>query len=159
MGRDEHYARDYFGSFPLCMWSLLLHGVFMEDMGTIITQMYSSGSVRGFFGAGLFVVFLLLAGITLMNLVMGVLVEVVSNLSKDENDTTAKRRLKQTIAEKLLKYYWTGDGKISLDEMLQVMNDEETTRTLRDLRVDKQHLVDLCLSVSEDATVGIPIGS
>merc|ERR1712226_729229 len=84
--------------------------------------------------------YVFLASLNLMNILTGVLVEVVSAMKKVELDNADINVLKRTILLMLKALDADDDGKMSPEEIDVVLHDEDALRVFRNLEVDVQHL-------------------
>jgi len=128
----------YFEIVPLSMYSLLIYGTFLDDLSQFCDD------IRAESGFCLFLVFIFigLAAMTVMNMLIGVLCEVVSAVA----DTEREERLTVTVSDKmgavLSDLDSDSNGKISLDEFAKILAIPETIRTLEEVGVDPIGLVD-----------------
>jgi len=138
--QETTVGTKYFDNVLSSMNTLLLYGVFLEDTPDVINQVGDeSWALRA-----LFLVFILLASLTVMNMLVGVLVEVVSVVSSVEKEQLqvnfVKSRLAQIMEDHALDA--NGDGKVSRAEFEMLLGNPEAARALRDVGVDVIGLVD-----------------
>ena len=84
----------------------------------------------------------LISAVLVMNMLIGVLCEVVSSVTRKEKDEAAVRFVKQSILMELKKFD-DGDGMITREELEQVMHDEDSKAVLASLNVDRLFLTEL----------------
>merc|ERR1712118_188041 len=72
----------YFGSMGLCFWTLLLHGTLLDDITDALTDIKDDTPSL----AAVFLVFVLIGNFTVLNMLIGVLCEVVSAVSASETE-------------------------------------------------------------------------
>merc|ERR1719160_85468 len=77
-----------------------------------------------------------------MNMLIGVLCEVVSQVAQSEKDDAAIILVKNSILKNLKKFD-NGDGMISSQELMHVMKDPQSKAVLRGLNVDRLFLLEL----------------
>mmetsp|Transcript_55485 Transcript_55485/g.125038 ORF Transcript_55485/g.125038 Transcript_55485/m.125038 type:complete len:622 (-) Transcript_55485:203-2068(-) len=93
--------------------------------------------------AVLFFVFILLSSLTLMNLLVGVLVEVVSVVSLVEKENLDVRFVKSYFSALVKQVDIDGDQQISKGEFGVIMQNPDALRALQSVGVDVVGLVDL----------------
>eukprot|EP00747_Dinoflagellata_sp_TGD_P093258 gnl/TRDRNA2_/TRDRNA2_165706_c3_seq2.p1 gnl/TRDRNA2_/TRDRNA2_165706_c3~~gnl/TRDRNA2_/TRDRNA2_165706_c3_seq2.p1 ORF type:complete len:693 (-),score=136.45 gnl/TRDRNA2_/TRDRNA2_165706_c3_seq2:199-2277(-) len=138
--KDEPSVSREFETLPRVMWTLMLQGTFMDNVGEVLMTMQDIGKLNSWLGVGVFVIFILLSAVTVMNMLIGVLCEVVSAVSNNEREEAAIRQVKQTILHLLKEFDDEGDELISRDELQQVLKDVNAIEVLVDLNVDLIYL-------------------
>lgn len=130
---------EYFSSVPKSMSTLLLHGCFGEDLPDVV---YSIGD-ENIFLAGLFLFFVLVASLTILNMLMGVMVEVVSNVAKDEKATLAAEFVREQLEQSWADLNDDDDNVITKAEFETLLDKPKAAKALFDVGVDVVGLVDL----------------
>merc|ERR1712107_378558 len=102
MGLQEH-----FGTIPDSMWSLLLDGVLLDSVGVRVRLMIEDGNVPATI---CFLLFVMLSSTTVMNMLIGVLCEVVSAVNKAEKENAAIKEMKGSLLSLLKKLDVDGSG-------------------------------------------------
>jgi len=131
-----------FKSIGRCMWSLTIDATFLMDSHVVMTELMFSNSLRGIVACTIFAAFVLLSNVTLMNMLVAVLVEQVSECAKLERDDQETQWIQETIMEEL-KRCDDGDGKITKREFFAVLNDDTFQDGFRVLNIDKLYLTEL----------------
>jgi len=135
---EEGYS--YFGSVPTAMHTLLIDGTLMDGTGAVIKEL---GNL-GYFYAALFYVFILLAALTVMNMLIGVLCEVVSAVAATEKESLTVSflhgQLKSVMKTSGLDK--DNDGRISKQEFSTLLEYPTACRALKEVGVDVINLVD-----------------
>merc|ERR1740130_1932984 len=98
-----------FETIPRTMWTLLIDGTFMDSTGTMMSTLLFSGKINCLASCVVFMTFILFSAITVMNMLIGVLCEVVSAVAKGEKDDAAIVLVKESILMNLKKFD-NGDG-------------------------------------------------
>merc|ERR1711972_1258415 len=124
------------------MWTLLISGTMLDDTGSVLSTLMFAGKIPPVIASCLFLVYILLSSITVMNMLIGVLCEVVVRMAQADRDDTAIRVVKETILAHL-RQYDIGDGLISQAELKQVMEDPTSKQVLHKLNIDRLFLVEL----------------
>mmetsp|Transcript_117894 Transcript_117894/g.227341 ORF Transcript_117894/g.227341 Transcript_117894/m.227341 type:complete len:237 (+) Transcript_117894:1-711(+) len=140
LARDTAIGAKYFPCVGSSMNTLLLHATILEGMPEVINEI---GAESWLFRA-IFLLHILLASLTVLNMLVGVLVEVVSVVSAVEKEQLqvnfVKARLCQIISD--LNLDADNNGMVSLEEFELLLEKPQATRALRDVGVDVVGLVD-----------------
>lgn len=139
---NEILEERSFVSLGRCMWTLFVDGTLMDEPGEVMTALKDYPSLNSALACFVFTSFILISAILMMNLLIGVLCEVVSEVAKSERDESAVKLVKQTILV-TLKQFDDGDGMISRKELEEVMEDPVSKAVLRSLNVDLVFLTEL----------------
>eukprot|EP00811_Abedinium_folium_P012484 NODE_2157_length_2280_cov_5.378077.p1 GENE.NODE_2157_length_2280_cov_5.378077~~NODE_2157_length_2280_cov_5.378077.p1 ORF type:complete len:428 (-),score=148.44 NODE_2157_length_2280_cov_5.378077:231-1514(-) len=137
---EEPSVSHYFGSLPLTMWTLMMDGTLMDSTGTVLGKLRSIGSFESICSIVIFVGFIGLSAMTVMNMLIGVLCEVVSAVSAGEKEDLAIRCLKESILVELQKFDDDDNGMISQAELSTVLEDPHSQHFLKHLSIDVSHL-------------------
>lgn len=127
---------DRFQSLTWCMWTLLMDGTFMDSTSFVLSTLIRMWKAETILACLLFMAFILLSAMTVMNMLIGVLCEVVSAVAQDERDEAAIKLVKKTILVELKKFDADGDGLISRKEVSQVLRSKHALQVLRTLDID-----------------------
>jgi hypothetical protein len=147
---DTEVGELFFGSVWHSMGTLLL-GSTLPDHQDIVNQV-SAGGVQGFIVGTLFLVFTLLGSLTLMNMLIGVLVEVVGAVAAVEKEAAVMNHVQTRIRTLLdtTQIDKNGDDLISKHEFKELLHIREAVISLRDVGVDVVGLVDLADFIFDD---------
>jgi hypothetical protein len=130
----------YFDTVGSSMNTLLLYGALLEDCPDVINAAGDESWVL----RALFLVFVLLASLTVMNMLVGVIVEVVSVVSAVEKESMKvsyfRTRLDEIIRDSRLDE--DGNGQISRAEFEMLLENPDAAKSLKDVGVDVVGLVD-----------------
>ncbi|CAE7405030.1 para [Symbiodinium natans] len=129
---------DKFPTVPEAMLTLLIHGVFMDDMAELVAIVKEESSVA----FGLFIIFVLIASITLMNMLIGVLCEVVSMVGQSEREELLVDLVKRELLDIIISADEDGDGLMSHAEFLRILESSEGLKALETVGVDPVGLID-----------------
>merc|ERR1719163_1613834 len=91
----------------------------------------------------IFTVFVLLTSITLMNMLIGVLCEVVTAVGTEEKEKNDVSLVKSSLLVMLKRLDADGSGQISKDEYATVCADPDALNTFESISVDQSYLMDL----------------
>ncbi|CAK9074673.1 unnamed protein product [Durusdinium trenchii] len=133
-------ARNDFATVGASMNTLLLSGA-TPDQADLVNNLMDEGPVFYI----LILTFLLLASLTVMNMLIGILCEVISVVSHVESEeiklTAVKFSLQRILEE--TEADSDGDKKLNREELEMLLKNPKAVRTLADVGVDLLALVDL----------------
>jgi len=139
---NHQLGQRNFATVPKAMWTLLVDGTFMDGTGNLLTTMLFSGRPMCMLCCLVFMAFILLSAINVMNMLIGVLCEVVTRVGEEEKDQEDIQLVKESILVNLMKFD-DGDGMITKDELKHVMDDPTSKVVLKQLNVDRLFLLEL----------------
>eukprot|EP00427_Karlodinium_veneficum_P042552 CAMPEP_0169262392 /NCGR_PEP_ID=MMETSP1016-20121227/43683_1 /TAXON_ID=342587 /ORGANISM="Karlodinium micrum, Strain CCMP2283" /LENGTH=480 /DNA_ID=CAMNT_0009344915 /DNA_START=286 /DNA_END=1726 /DNA_ORIENTATION=+ len=94
LSNDTEVGEKYFSSVPTAMGNLVLHGALLDNVGAVMEDLSSQPLC-----AIAYVVVIMLAALTMMNMLVGVLCEVVSAVSATEKEEMAVSSVRSKITE------------------------------------------------------------
>jgi len=155
---------EFFGSMSHSMYTLLIAGTLRDDMMKVATPLRDCPNTLQM----LFVFFLyvLLSSFTVLNMLIGVLCEVVRATAQSEHDTMLMNRVQQRLYAVFQEIDRDNSMKISKDEFGLMKDNPEVVAALGELGIEVKHLFALSDSLfevddEEDAEPGVraPRGS
>merc|ERR1711920_346161 len=129
--KNEADMTDSYGTLGNCMWTLLISGTFMDAIGDHLTALKDKQKLNTTFALLLFFSFMFLSAITVMNILIGVLCEVVSEVARGEKDDNEIRLIKEHILVELMKFDDDGDGMVSKSELERVIRNPRSIAVFR----------------------------
>jgi hypothetical protein len=119
-----------------CMWTLIVDGALMLD-GTapLMTNLIFSDKVNVLVAGFCFIVYLNLAAMVILQMLIGVLCNVISAVNdetKDENDIAC---IRDQLSDTLMKHD-DGDGQLSQAELADALASHQATKLLADLNIN-----------------------
>lgn len=131
-------GKMYFGSVARSMYTLLISGAFMDNLGVVVKQVGAESVLC----AVLFWIFVLSSSLTVMNMLIGVLCEVVSAVATSERETMMVNFVKDRMNTLFHKLDTSCDGQLSREEFCTILEKPEAARLLEEVGVDVLGLVD-----------------
>merc|ERR1719356_1320670 len=130
----------------LTTMSTLLLGGILPDFKPTTDAM----AAEDFFFAAFFFMFVLLAYVTIMNMLIGVLVEVVSVVASVEKETYQVAAVKRVLQKWAPEADKNGDNMINVDEFKNMLSKDGCAKDLNDEGVDAVALIDAADFVYRD---------
>jgi len=130
-------GKGCFENVPQAMNCLLLDGVF-ADQAQFITSLLA----EHWFYYVVVLIYLLLGSLTVMNMLIGVICEVVSVVAQVEKEEMAVEAMKYKIRSMLPQLDADGNQMVSMDEFKQLLESPSAAHMLQDVGVDVVALVD-----------------
>lgn len=120
------------------MWTLLMDGVFLDSIGKLTRQFIAGDQ---WIALAIFMLFVLASAMTVMNMLIGVLCEVVSAVAARDKEDAAVKLIKDTLLVLLKRLDSDGSGMISQSEVSLVLKDRNALDVLSDLHIDIKSLL------------------
>eukprot|EP00928_Gymnodinium_smaydae_P039461 TRINITY_DN26956_c0_g1_i1.p1 TRINITY_DN26956_c0_g1~~TRINITY_DN26956_c0_g1_i1.p1 ORF type:complete len:817 (-),score=153.74 TRINITY_DN26956_c0_g1_i1:375-2825(-) len=128
----------FFPSLWVSMRSLLLHGAFMDSPSLVLKHPDMSDSIFLTFS---FLTFIFLSCFVVLNLLVGVLCDVVADVSRQEKEESDILFLRNTIVDMLPCYDKNDDGHLGKEEIDLLLQNPEMRVALNRFGVNVQGLV------------------
>eukprot|EP00927_Polykrikos_kofoidii_P010395 TRINITY_DN14394_c0_g1_i1.p1 TRINITY_DN14394_c0_g1~~TRINITY_DN14394_c0_g1_i1.p1 ORF type:complete len:652 (-),score=178.72 TRINITY_DN14394_c0_g1_i1:124-1854(-) len=147
----ESLQAKYFMSTPRSMMSLLLFGCFGENMPDIVEDLRK----ENWWLVVLFMIHVILANLTVMNMLVGILCEVVSVVSAVEKETVMVGYVKTKLMELVTNVSSdkvSGENKISKDDFQMLLMQSEAAKVIDEVGVDVVGLFDFVDFIWKDGS-------
>lgn len=147
----------HFVSLLDCCWTLLLDGAFMQEAAQVMTTLLRQGGTEATIACFLFLFFTVVSALMVMNMLIGILCEVVTAVATAERDDAAVSFVKHSLL-KLLHQFDDGDGLLDRAEVDEVLGSKNARRVFRELNVDELFVTELLTTLfrNEESRVSIP---
>merc|ERR1719456_409804 len=126
-----------FGTLGDSMLTLLTYGILCDELTSHLQEMLD----YNLFYCILFIIFILLSSITILNMLLGILCTVVTDSAKQENDASTLENVRSALIRCFNAADTSGDGMISQEEFLDLANQKEAKEALESLNIDPQQLL------------------
>mmetsp|Transcript_79213 Transcript_79213/g.169687 ORF Transcript_79213/g.169687 Transcript_79213/m.169687 type:complete len:588 (+) Transcript_79213:119-1882(+) len=137
--KDSQVGETHFTSVIEAMHTLLVYGTFLDSIGEILEELREDTWLLYF----LFLAFVMLAALMVMNLLIGVLCEVVSAVSSSEKDAIMVDFVKEVLVRHVSAGDEDHDGMISKDEFITMVGSNNVVSALQGIGLDVIGLLDL----------------
>lgn len=108
-GTDLQVEETFFASVGDSMWTLLIRGVFMDDLTDLVDLLREEIQAL----AILFVLFIFLSSFTLLNMLIGIVCDMISEVKRGSLEKQARKDLKHALGCILECYDRNGTGDIT----------------------------------------------
>jgi len=139
---------ELFPTVPATMWVLLLSGTFLDSPSVALNEV---GATSGWLVA-LFLIFIFLSHMMVLNMLIGILCDVVHQVALNEKEEAAVAYLKNTLLEILECHDKDNDRQIHRDEFELLMRNPEMHFVLTRFGVNVSDLINLRDVLFEDPT-------
>mmetsp|Transcript_64246 Transcript_64246/g.150872 ORF Transcript_64246/g.150872 Transcript_64246/m.150872 type:complete len:630 (+) Transcript_64246:66-1955(+) len=139
LSKEYNFATYYFPDVPASMFTCIVRGALLDEVSALLDDV---GRESGMIVA-LFLTYVLIAAVTVMNLLIGVLCEVVTLVASAEREELLIGFVQGQLEKIVATVDLDGNGLISHKEMKAILQDKDAVRALHSVGVDPVSLVDL----------------
>jgi hypothetical protein len=134
-----HFRDQYFDGVALSMYSLIVYGTFQDSLADFCDDIREESS------ACLMVVtvYVVLASMTVMNMLIGILCEVISAVAVEEKETMITEKAYDIFGKIVRGLDKNGDGAISFREVEEIVGNGVALQALGSVNVDPGDLIDV----------------
>eukprot|EP00929_Paragymnodinium_shiwhaense_P061623 TRINITY_DN30798_c0_g1_i1.p1 TRINITY_DN30798_c0_g1~~TRINITY_DN30798_c0_g1_i1.p1 ORF type:complete len:810 (-),score=154.60 TRINITY_DN30798_c0_g1_i1:331-2760(-) len=145
LAEDTPLGPEHFPSVPMSMVTLMVYGVFLDSFASFFLALMKHPHL-----ALMFFFFVLIGSLTILNMLVGVLCEVVSAVAATEQEEMLVTYVNDKLSRVMQLIDTDGGGSISKKEFMQILENVDAVRSLNDVGVDVFALVDLADYIFED---------
>jgi hypothetical protein len=138
-GYDSSIEKVYFSSVPEAMHNLCIYAVFLDNLSNITLDCKAQSA----FCLCLLWMYIALAALTVLNMLVGVLCEVISAVAIEEKESMMIDKVKDKFTSIAANLDENKDMLLSWDEFKVIATDQEAIRTLKAVNVDPECLIDV----------------
>lgn len=136
---NDEFREKYFSSVPLSMYSLIIYGTFLDALSDFGDDIREESTVLLILAS----VFVCLASLTVMNMLIGVLCEVISAVAEEEKESMIIDKIHEKFGKIVEKLDKNKSGTISWEEFQQIVQYPEALRALESVNVDAVGMIDM----------------
>jgi len=129
-------AEQYFGSMGKSMRHLFIMGTILDDITACTNSIRGSKKTIMLI---FFIIFVLISSFTMLNMLIGILCEVVCATGEGERLKNTQANAYEAIETLFKKMDKDGSGEISRDEFLQMKDDKNVVSALKELDIKAKH--------------------
>jgi len=139
--------KEYFATVWSSMWHLLMHGTFLDSVSTVAEDVWNANAVLGF----TFLIFIFISCLTVMNMLIGIVCEVIDNVKQGEEEQIDKFFLETNLLDVLECYDMNDDHHIGKKEFDLFMQNPEVIDALHKFGTDPKGLALLSQITFDDS--------
>jgi hypothetical protein len=136
---DSDIETLYFESVPEAMHNLIVFGTFMDSLAQFIYDVKAASPICFIFCW----MYIGLAALTVMNMLIGVLCEVISSVAASEAESLQIDRVNEKFDSIINEIDENNDGRLSWDEFNSIIDHPETLAALEAVDVDPDSMIDM----------------
>jgi hypothetical protein len=133
----------YFSTVVKSMWTLALHGTLLDAVSDVVYDLLEPETGGGYLITLAFFVFVLVSSLTVMNMLIGIVCEVISGVKNEEEEQIDNLYLEQNILDILECYDVNDDRVIGRTEFKLWMQNPEVIDALQFFGTDPKGLLAL----------------
>jgi len=138
-GEDCTATGFYFETVPEAMHNLLVYATFLDDLSDFIMGVKEDNSVS----FAICWTYIALAALTVMNMLIGVLCEVISAVAEEEKESMMCEKVNDKFGEIVSRLDKNNDGTLCWEEFQKILDYPEALKALGDVNVDPEAMVDM----------------
>lgn len=128
----------YFSSVPLAVYSLIIYATFLDNLADFCNAILAQSGVCLFVVA----IYIILASLTVMNMLIGVLCEVVSAVAEEERESTITDKVYEKFSDICKRLDTNSNERLSWPEFQKIMDMPEALNALESVNVDPIGMID-----------------
>eukprot|EP00928_Gymnodinium_smaydae_P000301 TRINITY_DN10115_c0_g1_i2.p1 TRINITY_DN10115_c0_g1~~TRINITY_DN10115_c0_g1_i2.p1 ORF type:complete len:512 (+),score=91.06 TRINITY_DN10115_c0_g1_i2:55-1536(+) len=137
--RDFGFGEVFFTTVPYSMYSLIIYGTFLDNLASFLNEMIYE---EAWICLTLAFAFIGLACLTVLNMLIGVLCEVVAEVADTERENIQSELMTEQMTRIIGEIDTDFNGRISLTEFKEVLAYPDALRALEAIDVDPLLLID-----------------
>lgn len=138
LSEGTEMKKDFFEHVALSMYSLLIYATFLDDLSYFCDSVRAESPVC----MVLVLVFITLACLTLMNMLVGVLCQVVDGVAQQEREERLTSSVKEKLQSIVDRLDTDSNGSLSFAEFAHIMEHKEAVQVLEEVGVDPASIID-----------------
>jgi len=138
LAADTNMGLYYFPNVLHSMYTLLLYGTFLDNLSQFCDEVAAESSLC----LALIFVFVLLSACTVLNMLIGILCEVVTTVTAVEKEEMTVMFVTNKLQKVLKKLDSNNDGQLSKAEFERILEVPEAARALEEVGVDPVSVAD-----------------
>jgi hypothetical protein len=140
-----------------CMWTLLMAGTLMLDnTAPLMTTLLTHKEIPKVLAGIAFITYSLLSALLILQMLIGVLCDVVSQVGQERRDSDTISLVRQEILSDLLSHD-QGDGKISKAEWLSLVEGPKSKVLMKRLNINRMFMTQMASLMYPDEEAEVPI--
>jgi len=137
--KGSECEEEYFASVPEAMHNLIVFGTFLDALSDFVLLIKDTDPVCFCFTW----LYISLAALTVMNMLIGVLCEVISAVAAEEKESMMVDKVNEKFGKIVEELDSNNDGTLSWDEFQKLLDYPEALRALESVNVEPESMVDM----------------
>lgn len=142
--RGTQCARQYFSSVPASMQTLFISGALLDEVGTLMNDLLAENL---YISLTLMYTFVIMSAITVMNMLIGVMCEVISAVASAEKEAIQVQWLRKVLE----RVAGGPDKRINQQKFFEILRDEGAANAMKGIGIDLISLVDFADLIFEES--------
>lgn len=138
------------------MWILIFSGVLMDSVQPTARTIQAFPGMTGPLMLWVFFLYMLLAYVTVMNMLIGVLCEIVANVADAEKEKRNIEFVKHALLDRLFELDTDGDRELDSKQFDTLMGDQSVIKALEEFGVDVDSFIMMRDSIFQDPSTRHP---
>jgi uncharacterized membrane protein (GlpM family) len=138
LSSETEMGDEFFRSVPLAMYSLIIYGTFLDDLSYFADRVKAESTVCLVLGS----IFVILASLTVMNMLIGVLCEVISAVAEEEREGMMVEKVHEKFGSIIKALDTNEDDRISWTEFRSIIVMPRAHDALESVGVDPLGMID-----------------
>jgi len=135
-GEEAPKTEDMFGTLGKSMFSLFIMGAILDDVTACSNVIRESGNVWMMVA---FVIFILISSFMMLNMLIGILVEVVSATAEGEREKSIETNVREAIGSIFKNLDQDSNKEICREEFMAMRSNQNVMEALSELDIVKTH--------------------
>eukprot|EP00747_Dinoflagellata_sp_TGD_P145477 gnl/TRDRNA2_/TRDRNA2_176591_c7_seq13.p1 gnl/TRDRNA2_/TRDRNA2_176591_c7~~gnl/TRDRNA2_/TRDRNA2_176591_c7_seq13.p1 ORF type:complete len:259 (+),score=49.17 gnl/TRDRNA2_/TRDRNA2_176591_c7_seq13:2-778(+) len=135
----SYIEETYFISVPEAMHNLILFGTFLDSLSTFIFDVKAEAPLCFIFCW----IYIALAALTVMNMLIGVLCEVISAVAAEEAESMMVDKVNEKFGAIVNELDENNDGSLSWEEFQAILDHPDALAALESVDVDPEGMIDM----------------
>merc|ERR1712194_705232 len=131
------------GTIPTAMYHLCMTGTFLDNITSVMSEVAKDSALC----AIILGIVVLLSALTMINMLIGVLCEVMSTVAADEKERMLISFARQKVQEAMMSLDMNHDSLLSRDEFAMLLQNQEAVKALSEVGVDVGGLLNITDSI------------
>jgi hypothetical protein len=141
LSEDTEFGDTFLHGVAESMYTLVIYCAFFDDLSVYADAVKAESTVCMIIS----VVYMVIAGITILNMLIGVLCEVISAVAVEEREAIAVELVHSRFAAIVDRLDTDGSKKISWTEFQEIMDMPEALAAFDEVKVDPEGVLDFAL--------------
>lgn len=146
---NDATLQEYFGSLGSSMFTLFCQGTLLDDLAGLVNALRMDNEIM----LTLLILFILISSFTVLNMLIGILCDVVAQTEAEEAETSKQEVVRKAFSDVFARIDKDGSGRISAAEFDELCQDAKVLQLLeKKLNIDARDLSEMRKLLFTDAS-------